>query len=101
MKGQSINDFIDDLISMGGPEKEFVFRNRFFFLETMYREEKNMLELYLDEYDNTNQNEKLFLVRHSFWGKNNLECVNQFEQAKIFDGSTIYEAESEIEVLFG
>lgn len=49
MKGQSINEFIYDLISMGGPEKEFVFRNRFFFLETMYRDEKDMLELYLDE----------------------------------------------------
>lgn len=101
MKGQSINEFIDDLISMGGPEKEFVFRNRFFFLETMYRDEKDMLELYLDEYDNTNPKEKVFVARHSFWGKTNLECVNQFEQAKVFDGLTIYGAEPEIEVLFG
>ncbi len=101
MKGQSINVFIDDLISMGGPEKEFIFKNRFFFLEVMYRGEKNMLELYLDEYDNTNPKEKVFVARHSFWGKSNLECVNQFEKARIFEGSTIFEAESEIEVLFG
>ena len=101
MKGQSTSEFIDDLISMGGPEKEFVFRNSFFFLETLYRKESNLIELYLDEYDNTNPNEKVFVVRHSFLGKTNLECVNQFEQAKVFDGLTIYEAEPEIEVLFG
>ena len=101
MKGQTISEFIDDIISMGGPEKEFIFRNKYFFLETMYRDEKNMLELYLDEFDNTNPKSKVFLSRHSFWGKTNLECVNQFEQAKIFDGLNIYEAEHDIDVLFG
>ena len=101
MKGQTVTSFIDDLISVGGPEKEFVFRNKFFFLETMYRKEKDMLELYLDEYDNTNPKDKVFIAHHSFWGKTKLECVNQFEKAKIFDNLTIYEAESEIEVLFG
>ncbi len=34
-------------------------------------------------------------------GKNNAECLKQFENAKIFDGLTIYEAEKEIEVLYG
>ena len=34
MKGNTLADFIDDLLSMGGPEKEFVFRDRFFFLES-------------------------------------------------------------------
>lgn len=29
------------------------------------------------------------------------ECVESFEKAKIFDGKTIYEAEKDIEVLFG
>ena len=29
------------------------------------------------------------------------ECVEQFETKPIFDGLTIYNAESEIEVLFG
>lgn len=37
----------------------------------------------------------------SFWGKDFRKCVEQFEIAKIFDGKTIYEAESEITVLFG
>lgn len=29
------------------------------------------------------------------------ECVEAFEKAKIFNGKTIYEAEKDIEVLFG
>lgn len=33
--------------------------------------------------------------------RNLLNCVKQFEKAKIFDGKTIYEAEKDIEVLFG
>ena len=34
-------------------------------------------------------------------GKDFANCVEQFEQAKIFDGKTIYKAEKDIEVLFG
>lgn len=34
-------------------------------------------------------------------GKDFRECFEQFEKATIFDGMTIYDAESEIEVLFG
>jgi hypothetical protein len=39
------------------------------------------------------------LFNHS--SNNRQECVEAFEKAKIFDGMTIYEAESEIEVIFG
>ncbi len=101
MKGNTLVEFIDDLLSMGGPEKEFVFRDRFFFLESIHRENSSILELYLDEYDNSDPHNKLFLTRHSFFGKNLSECVEQFENAKIFAGLTIYEAEKEIKVLFG
>ena len=34
-------------------------------------------------------------------GKSFAECAKQFEEAKIFDGKTIYEAEQDIEVLYG
>ena len=34
-------------------------------------------------------------------GRGFRECFEQFEKATIFDGMTIYDAESEIEVLFG
>ena len=34
-------------------------------------------------------------------GKTLKECVSQYEEAKIYDGRTIYEAEHEITVLFG
>lgn len=101
MTGCTVAEFIDDLLTMGGPEKEFVFRNRFFFLETLYRDEKEMLELYLDEYDNTNPKSKIHLQRHSFWGHNFAECVAQFEKAKIFGGMTFYEADQELEGLYG
>jgi len=92
---------MDDLLSMDGPEREFLFRDRFFFLESAYQENGSVLELYLDEYDNRNPQDKVFLTTHRFLGQNLSECVGKFENAAIFDGLTIYEAEKEIEVLFG
>ena len=86
---------------MGGPEKEFVFGSKYYFLETLYREEKDMLELFINEYDNFDTEDKKYITTYSFFGKTNAECVEQFEKAKIFGGETIYEAEDEIEVLFG
>lgn len=101
MKGCSIGEFIDNILSCGGPEIEFVFRDKFYFLETMYREKEKKLELHIDEYDNNNPKEKVFIRTISFWGSTFAECVREFEKSKIFDGLNIYEAEAEIEVLFG
>lgn len=101
MKGNTLAEFMDDLLSMGGPEKEFVFRDRFFILESDSPENGAVLELYLDEYDNSNPLNKVFLTTHRFFGNDLHECVEKFEVAAIFSGLTIYEAEKEIEVLFG
>ena len=60
-----------------------------------------MKMLCLDEYDsNGSQNPKL-LKTHAFRGNTFIECVEQFASATIFDGMTIYEAEQDIEVLYG
>ena len=99
MKGNTLTDFIDDLLSMGGPEKEFVFHDRFFFLQSSC--DGNHCTLVIDEYDNTIPQEKRFLKSHRFSGKTLAECVSAFEKAPIFHGLTLYEAENAIEVLFG
>ena len=101
MKGCSVGEFIDDLRSMGGPEKEFVFRSKRFFLETVYQEDQGLFELYIDEYDNTDPEKRVLLTHHSFWGKDFTECTEKFEKAKLFAGLDIYSAENEIEVLYG
>lgn len=44
---------------------------------------------------------KKYICTHSFAGDNFAECVAKLENAEIFDGMTIYQAEQEIEVLFG
>ncbi len=41
--------------------------------------------------------ERLFEISST----NRSECIEAFEKAKIFDGQTIYEAEKDIEVLYG
>ena len=95
MKGNSLSDFINDLLTMGGPEKEFQFREKKFFLETVFNKERELNELYIIEC--TSENPYIFRC----FGKNFTDCVEQFEKARIFDGMTIYEAEREIEVLYG
>ena len=38
MKGSTLAEFINDLRTMGGPEKEFTFRDKRYFLETTFHE---------------------------------------------------------------
>ena len=49
MKGNTINEFIGDLLSMGGPEKEFIFRSKKYFLETTFNNKENIKELVIFE----------------------------------------------------
>lgn len=96
MKGNTISEFINDLYACGGPEKEFTFRGKRYFLETIMVEGTDLLELYVAEIKENADN-----VVFSFTGKSLHDCVAQFEEAKIFDGKTVYQVEKEIEVLFG
>lgn len=100
MKGNSLAIFIDDLLEMGGPEKEFIFRDKFFFLEACLGKTAPTLEIRIDEFDNSSKEQKHICTYH-FSGNTFPECVKKFEEAPLFSGLTIYEAENEIEVLFG
>lgn len=93
MKGNTLNEFMDDLYSMGGPEKEFLYKDKRYFLQCEAVD--NMIEMVIFECFG----EQKYIYRCK--GKDFAECVKQFEKAKIFDGKTIYEAEKDIEVLFG
>ncbi len=95
MRGNTLTEFMDDLLTMGGPEKEFLFRGKRYFMEAQRYEEDPANGVVIFAFIGDEEN--LFRCH----GKNNEECVRQFEKARIFDGLTIYEAESEIEVLFG
>ncbi|MCR5359283.1 MAG: hypothetical protein K6E55_05295 [Thermoguttaceae bacterium] len=95
MKGSTLAEFINDLRTMGGPEKEFTFRDKRHFLETTFHEDTQMSEMYIFEIRDNNP------IIARFFGKDFDECTDQFEEAKIFDGKTIYDVEDEIEVLFG
>ncbi len=94
MIGNSLNEFINDLYIMGGPEKEFLYNGNRYFLqcETL---ENNMIEMTVFECFG----EQRYIFRCQ--GNDFAGCAKQFEDAKIFDGKTIYEVEQNIEVLFG
>ena len=96
MKGNTINEFIRDLLSMGGPEKEFIFSSKRYFLETTFNHKENINELVIFECC-----DKSDPYIYKCKGKTLKDLVKQFEKAKIFDGMNIYEAEKEIEVIFG
>ena len=93
MLGNDLNEFIDDLYH--NPEKEISFRGKRYMIAGYINEtgELYTLEVYTIEKDSKE------LFKHT--SKVRYECVEQFEKAKIFDGKTIYEAEKDIEVLFG
>ena len=99
MKGNTLKEFIDDLLSVGGPEKEFAFNGRRFFLETTFDRQLGQFDMCIQEY--LPDAEQTNLHEYHFEGKTETECVHKFEKAKIFDGKNIYEAEQDITVLFG
>ena len=101
MKGNTINEFINDLYTNGGPEKEFVLGNKYYIIQAESKAGDEKTYLRLDEYLYENDEAGTYL--NTFWveGMNLTECVEAFEKAQIFDGKTIYEVEKDIEVLFG
>ena len=93
MLGNDLNEFIDDMYH--NPEKEISYCGKRYMV-TGYVDEKG--ELYtLEVYTIEKDCKELF--KHT--SKVRYECVEAFEKAKIFNGKTIYEAEKDIEVLFG
>ena len=96
MIGNTLSEFVDDILTMGGPEKEFLFRGKKYMLQCQkYETNPSLMELVIFECFG---DENYVFRCH---GKDFRECIEQFEKATIFDGMTIYDAESEIEVLFG
>lgn len=90
MNGKPISDFISDLYY--NPEMEFLYKNMRYIISGYIESDKYTLELY-----NISQNKCLFKTTNI---KREV-CVEQFEEAAIFNGKTIYEAEKEITVLYG
>ena len=101
MKGNTLTEFLDDLYSTGGPEKEFIYGDKSYIIQAENKNSDKKSCLRLDIYKCENKEAGDYLQTYLFEGINLPECVKQFEQAKIFDGKTIYEAEKDIEVLFG
>ncbi|MBR1676373.1 MAG: hypothetical protein IJ706_03575 [Clostridia bacterium] len=101
MKGNTINEFISDLCTNGGSEKEFVYGNKYFIIQADSKENDDKSYLRLDIYDCDNNEAGQFINTLWFAGYSLSACVEAFEKAQIFDGKTIYEAEKDIEVLFG
>ena len=96
MKGNTLNEFINDLLVSGGPEKEFEYREKKYFMESQpYEDDGSQVEFII--FECFGEQNCVFKCH----GKTNSDCVSQFEKAKLFDGRTIYEAHNEIEVLFG
>lgn len=93
MQGDSLAEFIDDILTMGGPEKEFVFRGTHFFLEARFNRETNLTDLMVSQIKPR--------IEYEFSGETNQECFEKFAKAPIFDGLNLYEAEKEITVIFG
>ena len=91
MNGKSLSLFIDDLYH--NPEME-IEHNNIRYMITGYIDNSDYV-LKMDTIEEKSKN--IF----SFSNTNREICVNKFESAKIFSGKTIYEAESEITVLYG
>lgn len=93
MRGNSLNEFIDNLYY--NPEKEISYRGVKYIVSGFADEagERYTLQVAIIS------EEPKVLFAHT--SKDRGECVRAFEKAPIFNGKTIYEAENDMEVLFG
>lgn len=89
MKGKMLSEFIDELFV--NPEMEWVYHNTKYLISG-YSSEKNLYTISADILGSNGHN--VFEVTNT----NRNECVAKFEEAEIFDGLTVYEAENDIEV---
>ncbi len=92
MKGTTVENFIDTLYNC--PDLEFSFRGKKYMLE-MWRNDNGAYSITINSIESKPQ---------CIFKRNNLsisQCVSAFEEATIFNGLTIYQAENEIEVLYG
>lgn len=90
MKGQSIQEFMDDIMSSRLVEKEFFYKGE----EFMFVCDKNNDDLYsiiITSY--SNENHDITIKDKSLVG-----LYRKFENLKIIDGKTIYELDEDIEV---
>ena len=93
MRGNLLNEFINNLYY--NPEKEISYHGIKYIVSGFVDE---VDELYTLQVTIISEEPKVLFVHTS---KNRSECVAAFEEAKIFNGKTIYEIENDIEVLFG
>ncbi len=92
MRGMSVGDFIEAMYNCA--EIEFAYCSKRLMLE-IWSNGDSTYSLSLDTIEP--KSKKIFSVER----KSIMDCVSLFEEAKIFDGKTIYEAEKEIEILYG
>ena len=95
MKGNTLEEFLKDVKEMGGPEKEFIYKDKTYFLEATYNNDTSKDELLI--FECFGEQKTIFLGI----GDSLEDVYNQFIEAKIFDGRTILEAHEDIEVTFG
>ena len=92
MQGKKLSLFIDALYI--NPEMEFEYAGEK-YLVSGYRDDNNEYLLRVDTIEASSR--QIFFIRDEDVQK----CVAAFEQARLFDGRTIYEAHDEITVIYG
>lgn len=101
MKGNTLQEFMDDLLTCGGPEKEFVYKDKYYIIQGDTLQPEGIPGLKLDIYTRDGDEAGEYIQSMFFSDENDNESVEKFSKAQIFDGKTLYEAEKDIEVLYG
>lgn len=92
MTGRTISEFITELYN--NPEMEFIYHDNRYMISGYVGVSD---EIYTLELWNITTNTLVFKCSDKLREK----CVEQFEDSKLFDNRTIYEAEAEINVQYG
>lgn len=92
MTGRNISEFITELYY--NPEMEFIYHDQRYMISGYVNSSD---DIYTLELWNISINSLVFKCSDKFRER----CVERFEDSKLFDERTIYEAEGEINVQYG
>lgn len=92
MKGKNVSEFMDELYV--NPEMELVYHSAKYLISG-FVDDKGHYTISVDLLGENGHN----IFDETSINRN--ECVAKFEEAKLFEGLSIYEAEQDIEVLYG
>ena len=96
MRGVSVSEFVEDVTCYGSSVKEFVYRDKLYFMETQENRMTRRVDMDIEIFDNRDASSPKYEHMVSFHGDTFVACVQAFLESPLFDGLRFEEIAGEV-----